>query len=45
MIAMRGSDLRGEDFQSSFPPSVPVQMVDNIVVRPADYLKGQPAQY
>ena len=45
MIAMRGFDLRGEDFQSSSPLSTPTLIVDNIVVQPVDYLKGQPAQH
>ena len=45
MIAMQGSDLRGEDFQSSSPPSILVHIVDNIVVWPVDYLKGQSTQH
>ena len=44
MIAMPGFDLRGEDFQSFSPISIPVKIVNNIVMQPIDCLKGQPAQ-
>ena len=44
MIAMRGFDLRVEDFQSSSPLSASAWIVDNIVVQPTNCLKGQPAQ-
>ena len=40
MIAMQGFDLRGKDFQSSSPLSTPTWIVDNIVVRLANCLKG-----
>ena len=43
MIAMWGFDLHGKDFQSSYPLSALAWIVDNIGVRLADCLKGQPA--
>ena len=43
MIAMRRFDLQGDVFQSFSPLSVHAQIVDNIIVRPTDCLKCQPA--
>ena len=43
VIAMRGCDLRGEDFHSFSPFSVLVWSVDSTVVRLANCLEGQPA--
>ena len=33
MVATRGCDLRGEDFLSSSPFSVPIWIVDSTIVR------------
>ena len=44
MITTQGFDVREEDFQGSSPLSVPLYIVDNIVVRPDDCLKCQPTQ-
>ena len=41
VVATRGCDLRGEDFLSSSPLSVPIWLVDSNVMRPADYVEGQ----
>ena len=45
MVATRECDLRGEDYLSSFPNSDPVWIVSSTIVRPADYLEGQPAPH
>ena len=44
MIATRGFDLRGGNFDSFSPLFIHVQIIDNTVVRPADYIIGQLAQ-
>ena len=44
MIATRGSNLQGEDFQGSSPIYVPVLIANSTAVRMADCLKGQLAQ-
>ena len=44
MIATQGFDLRGEGCHNFSPLSIPVQIVDNTIVRLTDYLKGKLAQ-
>ena len=43
MIVTWRFDLQGDAFKSFYPIFVPMQIVDNIIVWLADYLKGQPA--
>ena len=40
-----GCDLQGKDYLSYFSLFVPVWIVGSIVVRPANYLEGQPAPH
>ena len=45
MVAMQECDPRGEDYLGYFPLYVRVWIISRTVVRPADCLKGQPAQH
>ena len=45
MVTMWECEPRGEDCLSSFPPSVPIWIIGNTVVWPANCLEGQPAPH
>ena len=45
MVATQECDLRGEDYLSFFPFSIPVWIVGSIAVGLVNWLGGQPAPY